>query len=65
VQLSSDLKKTKDEFEARTGQALEQIPGMERPPQTNNASDVVCAVVWSRQISQKVQANMKMAQSLF
>lgn len=51
VQLSSDVRKTKEEFEARTGQSLEQIPGMEKPPQTNNVSDVISAVVWSRQLS--------------
>ena len=54
VQLSSEVKKTKEEFEARTGQSLEQIPGMEKPPQTNNVSDTVSAIVWARQLSQKV-----------
>jgi len=65
VQLASEVKKTKEEFETRTGQALEQIPGLERPPQTNNASDVVSAIVWARQLSQKILSNMKVAQSLF
>jgi len=26
---------------------------MEKPPQTNNVSDVISAIVWSRQLSQK------------
>lgn len=38
---------------------------MEKPPQTNNVSDVVSAIVWSRQLSQKIQSNQKVAQSLF
>ena len=61
VQLTSDVHKTKEDFEARTGQSLEQIPGMEKPPQTNNVSDVVSAIVWARQISQKIQSNQKVA----
>ena len=48
VQLSQEVRKMKEDFEARTGQSLEQIPGMEKPPQTNNVSDVVSTIVWSR-----------------
>lgn len=33
-QLVSDLRKTKEDFDQRTGQSMEQIPGQDRPPQT-------------------------------
>ncbi len=38
---------------------------MEKPPQTNNVSDVVSAIVWARQLSQKTQSNQKLASQLF
>jgi hypothetical protein len=38
---------------------------MEKPPQSSNVSDTVSAIIWSRQLAQKLQANMKLAQSLF
>ena len=38
---------------------------MEKPPQTNNVSDIISAIVWSRQLSQKLISNQKTAQSLF
>lgn len=48
-QLMSDLRKIKEDFEGRTGQSLEQqIPGMDRPPQTQNASEQISAIVWAR-----------------
>jgi len=38
---------------------------MEKPPQSANVSDTVSAIIWSRQLSQKISSNMKVAQSLF
>lgn len=65
VQLASEVRKIKEDFEAKAGQSMEQIPGIEKPPQTNNSSDVISAIVWARQISSKIQSNQKVAQSLF
>lgn len=65
AQLSGEVQKSKEEFEARTGQSLEQIPGMEKPPQSQNVSDTVGAIIWSRQMSLKLQQNFKAAQGLF
>lgn len=55
------MQKTKEEFEARTGQSLEQIPGMEKPPQSQNASETVGALIWARQLGLKLQQNQKAA----
>jgi len=38
---------------------------MERPPQSQNVSDTVSAIIWSRQLSQKLQSNLKAAQAMF
>lgn len=44
---------------------MDQIAGQDRPPQTMNASETISAIVWARQLSQKVQSNLKAAQQLF
>jgi hypothetical protein len=38
---------------------------MEKPPQSANVSETVSAIIWSRQLSQKLTSNNKVAQSLF
>jgi len=65
AQLSGEVLKFKEEFENRTGQSLEQIPGMEKPPQSANVSDTVSAIIWSRQLFLKIQSNLKVASGLF
>jgi uncharacterized protein YegL len=57
--------KTKDEFEQRTGQSLEQLPNMDRPPQTNNVSEIISFIVWAKQLSLRVHSNSDIAKSLF
>ena len=37
-QMIAELNTIEDDFNVRTGQSLETIPGMERPPQTQNMS---------------------------
>jgi dynein heavy chain 2 len=66
AQISGEVARFKDEFNMRTGQKLDDIvPGMEKPPQSMNASDTVSAIIWSHQLSQKVQQNLKISGSLF
>ena len=65
AQLLGELEKFKQEFEMRSGQSLDAIPGMERPPQSVNVSDTVSKVIWAKQLQQKVLSNLKIAQSLF
>jgi len=38
---------------------------MEKPPQTANVSDTVGGIIWSRQMSQKIMNNLRVAQGLF
>jgi hypothetical protein len=42
------------DFENRTGQSLEQIPDMEKPPQSQNVSDTISGIIWARQLSLKM-----------
>jgi hypothetical protein len=37
-QMIAELNTIEDDFNVRTGQSLETVPGMERPPQTQNMS---------------------------
>lgn len=46
--------KYKVDFENRTGQSLEQIPDLEKPPQSQNVSDTISGIIWARQLSLKI-----------
>ena len=63
--LVAEVQKFKDEFNMRTGQSLDSIPGMEKPPQSTNVTETVSAIIWSRQLSLKVQNNLKLSKGLF
>jgi len=66
IQLVAEVEqKYKVDFENRTGQSLEQIPGLDKPPQSQNVSDTISAIIWARQLSLKIQSNLKAASSLF
>lgn len=57
--------KYKVDFENRTGQSLEQIPDLEKPPQSQNVSDTISGIIWARQLLLKIQSNLKAATGLF
>jgi hypothetical protein len=40
--------KYKVDFENRTGQSLEQLPDLEKPPQSQNVSDTISGIIWAR-----------------
>lgn len=46
--LINEVGKLREEFNMRTGQSLDAIPGHEKPPQSQNVSDTVSAIIWSR-----------------
>jgi hypothetical protein len=54
-----------EDFSMRTGQSIESVPGMEKPPQCQNVSPVISAIIWARQLSQKIESNTLAAKSLF
>lgn len=60
-----EIKKMGEDFNMRTGQSIESIPGMEKPPQCQNVSPVISAIIWARQLSQKIESNILAARSLF
>ena len=65
VQMIGELKRMAEDFNMRTGQSIESIPGMEKPPQCQNVSPVISAIIWARQLSQKIESNSMAAKSLF
>jgi len=65
MQLIGEIKKVGEEFNMRTGQSIETIPGMEKPPQCQNVSPTISAIIWARQLFQKIDSNMIAAKSLF
>lgn len=66
TQLVAEVEKTyKVDFENRTGQSLEHIPDLEKPPQSQNVSDTISGIIWARQLSLKIQSNLKVANGLF
>lgn len=65
-EMQAEIQKMRDDFNSKKGAAnLDWIPNNERPPQYQNASPVVTAIVWVRQYSQKIDSNIKAAKSLF
>lgn len=45
----AEIKQMADDFNSKRGQGnLEWIPSIERPPQYQNASEVIAALVWVR-----------------
>ena len=62
--LINEVAKSREEFNMRTGQSLDAIPGQEKPPQSQNVSETVSAVIWSRQLMLKIQNNAKIAKGL-
>mmetsp|Transcript_23934 Transcript_23934/g.36629 ORF Transcript_23934/g.36629 Transcript_23934/m.36629 type:complete len:142 (+) Transcript_23934:1264-1689(+) len=65
AQLIGEIKKINEEFNMRTGQSIESVPGMEKPPQCQNVSPVISAIIWARQLFQKIDSNMVAAKGLF
>jgi len=63
--MTAEIKKIGEDFNMRTGQSIESIPGMEKPPQCQNVSPVISAIIWARQLSQKIDSNIMAAKSLF
>ena len=62
--LINEVGKFREEFNMRTGQSLDAIPGHEKPPQSSNVSETVSAIIWSRQLMLKIQNNLKVAKGL-
>jgi len=64
VSLIQEAKQLKEEFETRSGQRMDAVPGMDKPPESRYSSKHVSAILWTRQLFGKLQSNFKMAQSL-
>jgi len=48
TQMIGEVKIMANDFNMRTGQSIESIPGMEKPPQCNNVSQTISAIIWAR-----------------
>jgi polyhydroxyalkanoate synthesis regulator phasin len=58
-EMIAELQKQRDDFDTKKSKAtLGWIPNNERPPQYQNASPTVTALIWVRQYSQKITSNM-------
>lgn len=62
--LVAEAVQLKEEFETRTGQRVDAVAGMDRPPESRYSSKHVSAILWTRQLFTKLQSNFKMAQNL-
>ena len=62
--LLTEAKNIKNEFESRSGQKIEVIPGMTEPPENKWSSKKVSAIIWARELFGKIQTNLRMSQSL-
>jgi hypothetical protein len=61
----AEVKKMGGDFAARAGQGIKSIPGMEKPPQCQNVSPVISAIIWARQLASKIDSNIQAAGGLF
>jgi dynein heavy chain 2 len=48
TEMIAEVKKMGDDFAARAGRGIKSIPGMEKPPQCQNVSPVISAIIWAR-----------------
>ena len=62
--IMNQIESIRDEFESRTGQRIEVLPGMDRPPDGIHMSELVNGIVWARQLFNKIQNNMRLTQGL-
>jgi hypothetical protein len=53
--INSHLDRAKNEFESRTGQALDPIPGKDSIPQIKNFSPFLCAILYGRRLQDKIK----------
>ena len=51
TQMIGEVRKMAEDFAMRTGQSIESVPGLEKPPQCQNVSAVISAIIWARQLS--------------
>ena len=65
TQMIGEVKRMAEDFAMRTGQSIESVPGLEKPPQCQNVSPVISAIIWARQLNQKIESNSMAAKSLF
>jgi len=54
-----------DDFRARTSKGADAASASEKPPQCQNVSPAISAIIWARQLSKKIESNLAAAKSLF
>jgi hypothetical protein len=58
----SHIDKYKHEFESRTGQSFDPIPGKDTIKKIKNFSPFLCAILFGRQIQDKIRRMMAFAE---
>lgn len=52
------MDKIKQEFESRTGQSFDPIPGKDKIPKIKNFSPFLCAILYGRKVQDKVKRTL-------
>jgi hypothetical protein len=55
----------KNEYESRTGQSLDPLPGKETVPPTKNFSPNLSAIIWTRQLAERIRRLYGYCEELF
>jgi hypothetical protein len=53
--IQGHLDKAKSEFESRTGQSMDPIPGKDSIPNIKNFSPFICGILYGRKLQDKIQ----------
>ena len=65
IQMADEMKVMAEDFDKKKRLSIDSIPHIEKPPQCQNASPVISAIIWARQLKLKIESNMMGARQLF
>lgn len=65
IQMTDEMKIMAEDFEKKKRMNVDQIPHMELPPQCQNVSPLISAIIWARQFKLKIESNMMGVRQLF
>jgi len=63
--MTEEIKIMAQDFNNKKKANVDQVAGIEKPPQCQNTSPVISAIIWARQFKLKIESNMQAARSLF
>lgn len=58
TEMTEEIKIMAQDFNTKKKAGIDQVPGIEKPPQCQNVSPIISAIIWARQFKLKIESNM-------